>query len=57
MREGAEEACELVEHGMVKLVDLREFLFVNPVKFWTATNPNFFKGTAVEYEARKVATH
>jgi hypothetical protein len=30
---------------------------VNPVKFWTATNPNFFKGTAVEYEARKVATH
>jgi hypothetical protein len=41
----------------LKLHALREFLFVNPVKFWSATNPNFFEGTAVEYEARKVATH
>ncbi len=57
MRECAEEAYELVEHGMVKLEELREFLFVNPVRFWTATNPNFFKGTAVEFEARKVAPH
>jgi len=57
MRECAEEAYELVEHGMVKLEELREFLFVNPVKFWTATNPDFFKGTAVEHEARKVAAH
>ena len=56
MRECAEEAYELVEHGMVKLEELREFLFVNPVKFWTATNPNFFKGTAVEHEARQIAT-
>ena len=31
------------------------------VRFWvsrsTATNPNFFKGTAVEHDARKVAMH
>jgi hypothetical protein len=37
--------------------ELREFLFVNPVMFWTANNPNFFKGTAVEHDARKVAMH
>lgn len=57
MRECAEEAYELVEHGMLKLEELREFLFGNPVKFWNATNPNFFKGIAVEQEARNVANH
>src|ERR1700683_3837613 len=57
MRECAEEAYELVEHGLIKPEELREFLFVNPVKFWTATNPNFFRGTDVEHDARKVALH
>jgi len=57
MRECAEEAYELVEHGLIKPEELREFLFVNPVKFWTATNPNFFRGTAVEHDARKVSLH
>lgn len=55
MRECAEEVYELVEEGLIRPEQLREFVFVNPVKFWTANNPQFFKGTAVEHEARKIA--
>ena len=28
--------------------DFRDFVFANPVKLWTAVNPDFFKGTVVE---------
>jgi hypothetical protein len=28
--------------------DFRDFVFCNPVKLWTALNPDFFKGTVVE---------
>ena len=42
------EAHELVEDGRITAADFRDFVFANPVRFWTATNPDFFKGTAVE---------
>jgi hypothetical protein len=30
------------------LRDFRDFVFTNPVKLWTALDPEFFKGTRVE---------
>ena len=48
MTEVLEEAWELVEDGVMTEEDFREFTFVNPARLWTALNPDFFKGTAVE---------
>jgi predicted TIM-barrel fold metal-dependent hydrolase len=48
MTEVLEEAWELVEHGVMTEEDFRDFAFVNPARLWTALNPDFFKGTAVE---------
>ncbi len=48
MRECAEEAYELVEHGLIDESQFKEFVFGNAVEFWTALNPDFFNGTAVE---------
>ena len=53
MSEVVEEAYELVEHGVITDEQLRQFLFVNSVEFWVSTNPDFFKGTAVEAEVNK----
>jgi predicted TIM-barrel fold metal-dependent hydrolase len=46
------EAYELVDDGLITGDDFREFVFANPVRFWGETNPEFFRGTAVETEAR-----
>lgn len=54
MREVLHEAYELVEHGLMTPEQLRHFVFTNPVEFWTATNPDFFKGTAVENQVKKL---
>jgi hypothetical protein len=43
-----EEAYEMVEHGLMNLDDFHDFTFANPARFWTAANPDFFKGTRVE---------
>ncbi len=48
MSEVLEEAYELVEDELITASDFRDFVFANPVRFWGETNPNFFKGTAVE---------
>jgi hypothetical protein len=48
------EARELVEHGLIDDEDFRDFVFTNPVRFYTALNPAFFDGTRVEDEARRV---
>ena len=56
MRECAEEAYELVDDGLIDADQLREFVFTNAVDFWTATNPDFFKGTAVEDAAQQCVT-
>jgi predicted TIM-barrel fold metal-dependent hydrolase len=53
MAEAAEEAHELVEHGLISDADFREMVFTNAVEFWMSTNPDFFKGTIVEDAARK----
>ncbi len=42
------EAWELVEDGLITADDFRDFTFANPARFWSANNPDFFKGTAVE---------
>jgi predicted TIM-barrel fold metal-dependent hydrolase len=57
-----EEACELVERGLLSDDDLCDFLFANPVRLWTGMNPDFFNGTAVESDvakllAREARTH
>ncbi len=43
-----EEAYELVENGVITEADFRDFVFVNPASLYAETNPDFFKGTAVE---------
>lgn len=51
MKQVSQEAWELVEHGIITEADFHDFVFANPVHFWAALNPDFFKGTAVEAEA------
>jgi hypothetical protein len=51
MREILEEAYELVERKILSQADFREFVFVNPTRFYTSVNPNFFAGTRIEAEA------
>ena len=47
MAEVLGEACELVEHGLIDDDDFRDFIFTNPVRFYTDVNPDFFEGTVV----------
>ena len=50
------EAFELVEHGILDADQLREFVFVNPIRFYASLNPEFFAGTAIETEAAAVVS-
>jgi predicted TIM-barrel fold metal-dependent hydrolase len=43
-----EEAWEMVDHRWIDEDDFRSFTFTNPARFYTGTNPGFFKGTVVE---------
>lgn len=52
MTEILEEAYELVEHQHINEDDFKEFVFDNPVKFYSNLNRDFFKGTRVEQEAQ-----
>ena len=52
MAEVLEEVHEPLEHGLIGDDDLRDFVFTNPVRLWTATNPRFFEGTVVESAVR-----
>jgi len=54
VREVLEEAWELVERGTLSEEDFRDFSFANPARFWTANNPGFFEGTAVESAVRSL---
>ncbi len=49
------EAFELAEGGIISAADFRDFVLTNPVRLWTATNPDFFRGTIVEREAAQLA--
>jgi predicted TIM-barrel fold metal-dependent hydrolase len=42
------EAWEMVERGWIDETAFRKFTFDHPVRFYTGTNPSFFKGTVVE---------
>jgi hypothetical protein len=48
MAEVLPETYELVEHGMLSAADFRKFVFGNVAEMYTAMNPRFFAGTAVE---------
>ncbi len=54
MRDAAAEAYELVEKELITGDDFRDFVFSNPVQFFTALNRDFFKGTRVEEAANKL---
>src|ERR1700733_5300390 len=49
-----EEAFEAVGEGLLTEQDFRDCCLTNPVAFYASSNPDFFKGTAVEVEAEKV---
>ncbi len=51
MNEVLQEVYELVDDGLIKEKDFREFVFTNPLCFWTEGNRDFFKGTVLEDEA------
>ena len=48
MTEVLPEAYELVEKGLLDERDFRDFVFAFPAQLWRGTNPDFFRGTAVE---------
>lgn len=54
MREILGEAWELVEREQIDATDFRDFVFTNPVRFYTRLNPDFFMGTRVEEEAARI---
>jgi hypothetical protein len=54
IREVVEEAYELVEKDVIDEVDLKDFVFTNPVSFYAGLNSAFFKGTVVEDAVEKV---
>jgi predicted TIM-barrel fold metal-dependent hydrolase len=49
-----DEAWELVEHELIEEAAFRDFVFGNPVRFYTRLNPRFFAGTRVEAEVAKL---
>jgi predicted TIM-barrel fold metal-dependent hydrolase len=53
MREVLVEAHELVDDGLVDDAQFRAFVFDNPVRLWSAMNPDFFRGTVVEAAVTK----
>jgi predicted TIM-barrel fold metal-dependent hydrolase len=54
MTEVLEEAWELVEEKGMAEEDFQAFTFGNAVKLWASLNPNFFTGTIVESQVRKL---
>ena len=54
MTEVLEEAWELVEEKGMPEEDFQAFTFGNAVKLWASLNPDFFKGTVVESQVRKL---
>lgn len=48
------EAYELVEKELIDESDFCDFVYRNPVRFYTSANPDFFVGTRVEDEVAKL---
>jgi hypothetical protein len=40
-----EEACGLVDDGLITEADFRDFVFAKPASLYAETNPDFIKGT------------
>lgn len=49
------EAYELVEEGHLSETQFKDFAFTNAVRLWAGSNPDFFKNTSVETEAKEIA--
>ncbi len=49
-----EEAYELVEKELLTEDDFQDFVYTNPVAFYTRLNPDFFTGTRVEADVAKL---
>jgi predicted TIM-barrel fold metal-dependent hydrolase len=47
------QTWDLVEEGVITRDDFKDLVFNNPYRFYTANNPDFFKGTAVEARLAK----
>ena len=45
------KAHELVDQGLLAEEDFSAMVWRDPVRFWTSTNPDFFRGTVVEHAA------
>lgn len=56
MTEVLQEAWELVEEKGMAEEDFQAFTFGNAVKLWASLNPDFFTGTVVESQVRKLQT-
>ena len=54
MTEVLEEAWENVEKGWLDRDQFRRFVFENVARFYTESNPDFFRGTVVEGAVAKV---
>jgi hypothetical protein len=48
------EAYELVEDERISAADFRDFVFGNPVRFYTRLNPDFFRGTRIEADVARL---
>jgi predicted TIM-barrel fold metal-dependent hydrolase len=46
------EAYESIVRGRMSEEDFKDFVFTNPVRFYTDSNPNFFEGTILAGEVR-----
>ena len=53
MTEVLEEAWELVEEKGMSEEDFQALTLGNAVRLWASGNPDFFKGTVVEKQARQ----
>lgn len=47
------QTWDLVEQGVISEKNFKSLVFDNPYRFYTANNPDFFKGTAVEEKIKK----
>lgn len=56
MREVLGEAYEMVDKGLISSADFHDFVFGYPAAFWTALNPDFFKGTRIEAQVYSFVT-
>ena len=52
MADVLDEAWEMVEHGLLDEAEFRDVHVREPGRFYTGTNPDFFKGTVVEARRR-----